>query len=89
VNPELISNPVRPNMLTENDRTTYIQGIRDMIGLDAVVIAASGNINVMSILISSDQDAERLILHTIEIIRLTIRASRLYNIQHCLGVNCP
>ena len=58
MNPELTSNPVRPDLLTEDDRTTYTEGIRDVIGLDAVVVAASGNINVMSILISSDQDAE-------------------------------
>ena len=88
MNPELTSNSVRPDMLTEDDRATYTEGIRDVIDLDAVVVAAAGNINVMSILISSDQDAERLI-HTIEINRLTIRASRLHNIQHCLGVNCP
>ena len=46
MNLELTFNPVRPNDLTVEDRTTYVAGLRDVIASDAVVIAASGNINV-------------------------------------------
>ena len=45
-NLELTFNPVDPNGMTENDRTTFIEGVRDVIELDAVLVAASGNTNV-------------------------------------------
>ena len=43
---ELTLGPVKPSDLTEDDKTAYIDGFRDMIDLDAPVIVASGNISV-------------------------------------------
>ena len=47
-NVELRFNPVDPNSIkiTENDRNTFIAGIKDVIDLDAVLVTSSGNINV-------------------------------------------
>ena len=45
-NLELTFNPVFPDTMTENDRTTYIAAMTDVIEFDAVVVAASGNISV-------------------------------------------
>ena len=45
-NPELTFNPVFPDRFTDNDRTTYISSVGDMIDLDVVLVTASGNINV-------------------------------------------
>ncbi len=47
-NLELTFNPVDPNAfgITENDRTAYADGVRDVIDLDAVLVASSANIYV-------------------------------------------
>ena len=45
-NLELTPHQVNPNGITENDRTTYAESVRDVINLDAVVVAPSGNIDV-------------------------------------------
>ena len=45
-NLELKFKPVDPHRLTENDRLAYIEGLRELIDLDAVVVASSGNIDV-------------------------------------------
>ena len=37
---------VYPSELSENDRTTYIAAMGEVIDLDTVVVTASGNINV-------------------------------------------
>ena len=39
---------VYPDGMTEDDKTTYIAGLRDVMDLDVVVVAASGNISVSS-----------------------------------------
>ena len=49
-NLELTFNPVGPNRMTENDRTTFIEGMRNLIDLDAVLVVASGNIHVSTFL---------------------------------------
>jgi len=45
-NLELIFNPVNPSDLTEDDKATYIAGMREVIELDAVLVAASANRSV-------------------------------------------
>ena len=37
---------LRPNEFSENDRITHVEGIRDLIDLDAVLVVASANIHV-------------------------------------------
>ena len=39
-------NPVVAGLLTEEDKTTYTASLREVIELDAVVVTASGNIDV-------------------------------------------
>ncbi len=41
--------PVDPHKFTENDRLAYIEGIRELIDLDAVVVVVSSNIDVQSL----------------------------------------
>ncbi len=43
---ELTSNPVNPDGLSEWDRTAYMEGVEDVMEVDAVLVAASGNIDV-------------------------------------------
>ena len=43
---ELTFNPVNPRLISENDLNTYIDGIRELISLDAVLVTASANIDV-------------------------------------------
>ena len=38
--------PVNQNLITADDRLAYIEGLRELIDLDAVVVASSGNIDV-------------------------------------------
>ena len=45
-NLELKFKPVDPHTITENDRLAYVEGLRELIDLDAVVVASSGNIDV-------------------------------------------
>ena len=45
-NLELTYDPVNANRISEDDRNTYIAGMRDLIDLDAVLIVSSGNRNV-------------------------------------------
>jgi len=46
VNLDLKFNQVDPLRLTENDKLAYIEGLRELIDLDAAVVVASGNIDV-------------------------------------------
>jgi len=39
-------NPVKPHLISENDGNAYINGIRELIDLDAVLVTVSGNIDV-------------------------------------------
>jgi len=43
---ELMFIPAYPAAMTEDDKATYIISIGEVIALDAVVIASSGNITV-------------------------------------------
>ena len=56
--------PVDPDRMTEGDRNAYIEATRDVTDLDAVVVVASGNIDVSACF--SNQNLG-LTLHTIEI----------------------
>ena len=41
-------NPVDPGEISEYDRIAYSEGVEDLIELDAVLVVASGNIDVSS-----------------------------------------
>jgi len=45
-NPELTFNPVNPNFISEDDRTTFHASVKDVIDLDAVVVVSSSNRSV-------------------------------------------
>ena len=45
-NLELMFNPVDSNQIEEEDRTTYIASVGEVIDLDVVLVTASGNIDV-------------------------------------------
>jgi len=42
-NPELTFNPVYVNAISEDERTTYHESVKDVIDLDAVVVVSSSN----------------------------------------------
>ena len=43
---KLTSNPVNPDRLSDWDRTAYMEAVEDVMEVDAVLVAASGNIDV-------------------------------------------
>jgi len=49
---ELTFNPVYPDEISDYDRTAYVEGVEDVIELDAPLVVAYGNLDVS---VSSDQ----------------------------------
>jgi len=78
---------VYPGSFSENDRTTYISSVGDIIDLDAVLVTASGNIIVSPRShLTCDSDIDAPYDRNDRPNRLV---SGLQPTQHCLQINFP